>query len=41
MCGVYIHGAAGDRAAVRLSQHAMLPSDMLEELGGLFLNLEK
>lgn len=41
MCGVYIHGAAGDRAAQRLSQHAMLPSDMLEELGGLFLNLEK
>ena len=41
MCGVYIHGAAGDRAAQRLSQHAMLPSDILEELGSLFLNLEK
>ncbi len=41
MCGVYIHGVAGDRAAARLSQHAMLPSDILEEFGALFLNLEK
>lgn len=41
VCGVYLHGAAGDRAAARLSQHAMLPSDTVEELGGLFLNLEK
>ncbi len=41
LCGVYLHGAAGDRAAARLSQHSMLPSDLLEELGGLFLNLEK
>ncbi len=41
MCGVYIHGAAGDAAAARLSQHSMLPSDLVEELGGLFLNFEK
>ncbi len=41
MCGVHLHGLAGDRAAARLSQHAMQPSDMLEELGGLFSNLEK
>jgi len=41
VCGVYLHGAAGDRAAARLSQHSMLPTDMLEDLGGLFLNLEK
>ncbi len=40
-CGVYLHGAAGDRAAARLSQHAMLPTDMLEELSGLFLQLEQ
>ncbi len=40
MCGVYLHGAAGDRAAARLSQHAMLPSDLLEELGALFLQFE-
>ncbi len=40
-CGVYLHGLAGDRAAARLSQHAMLPSDMLGELGALFLQLEQ
>ena len=41
MCGVYIHGAAGDRAAERLSQHSMLPSDLIEELPNLFLQFEK
>ena len=41
MCGVHLHGLAGDRTAQRISQHAMQPSDLLEELGGLFLNLEK
>lgn len=41
MCAVHLHGLAGDRAAARLSQHAMLPSDLLDELGGLFSNLEK
>ena len=40
MCGVHLHGLAGDRAAARLSQHAMLPSDLIDELGGLFLRLE-
>lgn len=40
MCGVFLHGAAGDRAAQRLSQHAMLPTDLIDELGALFLNLE-
>ncbi len=39
--GVYLHGLAGDRAAQRLSQHGMLPSDMIAELGGLFLTLER
>ena len=41
MCAVHLHGLAGDRAAARLSQHAMLPTDMIGELGGLFLELEK
>mgnify|MGYP003299580304 CR=1 FL=1 len=40
-CGVYLHGAAGDRAAMRLSQHAMMPTDILEEIGPLFLQLEQ
>lgn len=41
MCGVYLHGAAGDRAAERLSQRSMLPTDLIEELPGLFLQFEK
>ncbi len=40
-CGVYLHGAAGDRAAARFSQHALLPTDLLDELGALFLQLEQ
>jgi len=40
MCGVHLHGLAGDRAALRLSQRFMLPSDIIEELSGLFLILE-
>ena len=41
ICGVYLHGCAGDRAAARLSQHAMQPTDIIEELSALFLDLEK
>ena len=41
VCGVYLHGAAGDGAAARLSQHSMLPTDMIEELPNLFLQFEK
>lgn len=41
MCGVYLHGVAGDRAAERLSQHSLLPSDVIEELPDLFLQIEK
>lgn len=40
MCGVYLHGKAGDVAAALCSQHAMLPSDMIDALKGLFLDLE-
>ena len=41
VCGVYLHGLAGDRAAARLSQHSLLPRDLIAELGGLFSDLEK
>ena len=41
MCAVYLHGAAGDRAAKRYSQHAMLPRDIIAALGESFLDLEK
>lgn len=40
MCGVYLHGAAGDRAAARHSQHAMLPRDICDCLGELFSEIE-
>ena len=29
---VYLHGAAGDKAAAKRGQRAMLPSDLIEEL---------
>ncbi len=38
--GVYLHGLAGDKAANRLSQRALLPTDVLEELGTLFAEWE-
>lgn len=41
VCGVYLHGAAGDLAAQQRSQHGMLPTDLIEELGSLFLQFEK
>lgn len=41
VCGAYIHGAAGDAAALRYSQRGMLPTDLIEELGALFLQFEK
>ena len=41
LAGVYLHGAAGDLAASRLSQHAVLPTDMAAALGELFLQFEQ
>ncbi len=40
MCGVYLHGLAGDAAASRLSQRGMLPSDLVNELPSLLLSIE-
>ena len=37
--GVYIHGWAGDIAAKKFSQEAMLPSDLVACLPDVFLNL--
>ena len=38
---VYIHGKAGDMAAERLSETAMIPSDIIDELPCLFKTLER
>ncbi|MBP3705280.1 MAG: NAD(P)H-hydrate dehydratase, partial [Clostridia bacterium] len=37
---VCLHGAAGDRCAERLSQHAMLPTDLIEALPAIFREVE-
>ncbi len=40
-CGTYIHGECGDRAAVRYSVTGMMPSDIIETIPSLFLELER
>ena len=37
---VCIHGAAGDRCAEKLSQRAMLPTDLIETLPAVFTEIE-
>ena len=39
ICGVYLHGAAADRCAARLSMAGMLPGDLLSDLCALFLEM--
>ena len=36
-CGAFLHGMAGDRTALRRSQTAMLPGEILEDLAGIFV----
>ena len=38
--GVFIHGLAGDRAAMRHGQHGLLASDLLAEVGGVMKQWE-
>lgn len=38
--GVWLHGKAGDFAAEKFSKEAMLPSDLIEELGKVFKYLQ-
>lgn len=40
LVGVYLHGLAGDLAAAKFSQHAMIAGDIIEQLGAAFLQLE-
>ena len=39
--GVWLHGKAGDFAAEKHSKEAMLPSDLIDELGNAFKTLKK
>ena len=41
VCGVYLHGAAADLCAAQCSMQAMLPEDLLDDLGTLFLEKER
>lgn len=40
-CGAFIHGAAGDRAAEKLSQYGMLPTDLLMEVPQIFREMSR
>ena len=40
VCGVHLHGVAGDKCSEKLSKTAMLPTDMINELPNLFLEIE-
>ncbi len=41
VCGVYLHGSAGDLMADRLSQRSLMASDLIDGLSSLFLQLEQ
>ena len=40
LIGVYLHGLAGDLAADRFGEQAMIAGDIIEQLGAAFLQLE-
>lgn len=39
LCGVYLHGLCGERCRKNLSETAMLPSDVIQELPNIFLEI--
>ena len=39
--GVYLHGLAGDLAAKRVGQQALIASDIVDNLGAAFLNFQR
>jgi NAD(P)H-hydrate epimerase len=41
LLGVYLHGLAGDLAAARLGQNAMIAGDLIDGFSSAFLELEK
>jgi NAD(P)H-hydrate epimerase len=40
LIGVYIHGYAGDIAADKVSMHSLIASDIINNLGNVFLKYE-
>ncbi|MCR5418095.1 MAG: NAD(P)H-hydrate dehydratase [Lachnospiraceae bacterium] len=41
VCGAYLHGLAGDRAAKRLGRNSMMPSDLADELPAIMKKTER
>ena len=41
MCGVFLHGLAGDTCAHRISQYGMTPTDMLDVIPHLFKDYQR
>lgn len=41
LLGVYIHGAAGDHAAKAVGQEAMIATDIIDNIGAVFLHLAR
>ncbi|HEX2938535.1 MAG TPA: NAD(P)H-hydrate dehydratase, partial [Ruminiclostridium sp.] len=40
-CGTFLHGLAGDKAAEKLSQYGMIPTDMLMEVPQIFREMSR
>lgn len=40
VCGVYIHGVAGDMALEEFSEYALVASDIVEKMGDAFLSIK-
>jgi NAD(P)H-hydrate epimerase len=40
LIGVFLHGLAGDLAAIQFGQHALIAGDIINHLGSAFLQLE-
>ena len=40
LIGVFLHGLAGDLAAIQFGQHALIAGDIINQLGSAFLQLE-
>jgi NAD(P)H-hydrate epimerase len=40
LLGTYVHGLAGDMAAIETGQQALIASDIIDNLGKAFLKIE-
>jgi NAD(P)H-hydrate epimerase len=39
--GVYLHGLAGDIAAIKTSQESLIASDIIDSIGEAFKSIQK